>query len=102
MNPIFQRLLLAGYAVAQGSGILSTRLGRRALDFACDFYKARWEAWRIDLLRPLVAPGPLVIDVGANVGFFTRRFAAWTGPAGRVLAIVPEQVNFDRVLATTS
>lgn len=102
MNPAFQRLLLSGYAVAQRSGILSTRLGRIIFGFAYDFYKAGWEARQIDLLRPLVSPGSLVIDVGANVGFFTRRFAAWTGPDGRVLAIEPERVNFERLRATTA
>jgi FkbM family methyltransferase len=102
MNPAFQRLLLSGYALAQRSGILSTRLGRGLFSFAYDVYKARWEAKRIDQLRTLVPPGSLVIDVGANVGFFTRRFATWVGPQGRVLAIEPERVNFDRLCASTA
>lgn len=39
------------------------------------------------------------MDVGANVGFFTRYFARWTGPTGRVLAIEPEARNFERLAA---
>jgi FkbM family methyltransferase len=38
-----------------------------------------------------------VIDVGANVGFFTTRFAHKVGPAGRVLAIEPEDLNLRRL-----
>ena len=44
-----------------------------------------------------VIPGTVVVDVGANIGFFTDRFARWVGPDGRVLAIKPEAVNFARL-----
>ena len=102
MNPAFQRLLLSGYALVQRSGMLSTRPGRWLFGLAYDFYKARWEARRIDRLQALVPPGSLVVDVGANVGFYTRRVARWVGPQGRVLAIEPEQVNFDRLCTSTA
>jgi FkbM family methyltransferase len=41
-----------------------------------------------------VPDGAVAIDVGANVGFFTIRFARWVGAAGRVIAIEPERRNF--------
>ena len=34
-----------------------------------------------------------MIDVGANIGFFTVRFAAWVGSGGCVIAIEPEAEN---------
>lgn len=44
--------------------------------------------------RMALAPeGSCVVDVGANVGFFAKRFARWVGPEGRVVAIEPERAN---------
>lgn len=37
----------------------------------------------------LVGPGDWVIDVGANVGHYTKRFSELAGPSGRVLAFEP-------------
>ena len=58
-------------------------------------YKKYFEAGPIDRLREFVPPGSVVIDVGANVGFFSLRFADWVGSTGRVIAIEPEQHNYD-------
>lgn len=41
------------------------------------------------LLRQLVQPGMVVLDVGAHVGYFTRLFSRWTGASGRVIALEP-------------
>jgi len=40
-----------------------------------------------------------VIDVGANIGYFTLPFARRVGPQGRVIALEPEAVNFTRLSA---
>jgi FkbM family methyltransferase len=66
--------------------------GRRVFLFAYRLYK-RTEARDLPALEALVARGSTVIDVGANVGYFTRRFAAWVLPGGRVLALEPEAQN---------
>ena len=42
--------------------------------------------------------GSLVIDVGANVGFFSLRFAKWVGDTGKVIAIEPEDRNYDSLI----
>lgn len=41
----------------------------------------------------LLRPGQTVIDVGANVGYFTMISASRVGPAGHVLAIEPNPAN---------
>ena len=43
----------------------------------------------------ILHPGDTVIDVGANVGFLTREFAALVGRHGRVFAFEPDPTTFD-------
>lgn len=92
-----QSALLKFYGVARKLGVLSNGPGARAFEVAYDFYKEFFEAASVTQLRSLVRPESVVIDVGANIGFFTRRFAKWTGPAGRVIALEPEGANFRRL-----
>src|SRR5437588_5448029 len=58
-------------------------------------YKQYFEAGPIDRLAEFVPNRSLVIDVGANVGFFSLRFAKWVGDGGRVISIEPEDRNYN-------
>ena len=91
---VMQRLLLAVYKGVCRTGLMSTRLGRGVFLAAYERYKGVWDADHLEALAKLVRPGATVIDVGANVGFYTRRFAEWVRPGGEVIAIEPEEVNF--------
>jgi FkbM family methyltransferase len=62
-------------------------------------YKQYFEAGPIDRLREFVPSGSLVIDVGANVGFFSLRFAKWVGDDGKVISIEPEDRNYDSLIS---
>jgi FkbM family methyltransferase len=64
-----------------------------------DAYKLHFEAGPIDRLREFVPVGSLVIDVGANVGFFTLRFAEWVGEHGKVISIEPEDRNYANLVS---
>jgi FkbM family methyltransferase len=44
-------------------------------------------------VQRVVAPGWTVVDVGANIGYFTLLFCRAVGPAGRVLAFEPDPDN---------
>ena len=55
--------------------------------------------WRF---RKLLAPGMTVIDVGANIGYFTLLAARCVGPWGRVIAIEPHPVNHALLSATVA
>lgn len=45
-----------------------------------------------------IAPGDLVIDVGAYLGTFTLRAAQRVGPQGRVIAFEPDRVTHDALV----
>jgi len=61
-------------------------------------YKSHFEAGPIERLREFMPSGSTVLDVGANVGFFTLRFARWIGD-GEVIAIEPEEKNYRTLIA---
>jgi FkbM family methyltransferase len=44
-----------------------------------------WEPWNTSLLRSLLKPGDIVVEVGANFGFFTILAATLVGKAGKVV-----------------
>jgi FkbM family methyltransferase len=46
-----------------------------------------------NLVRSLLAPGMNVVDVGANIGYYTLMFAQVVGPEGRIVAIEPSPEN---------
>ncbi|TAD91075.1 MAG: FkbM family methyltransferase [Bacteroidetes bacterium] len=41
------------------------------------------------IIRQFIKPGHTVIDIGANLGYYSLPFAKLVGPAGRVLAVEP-------------
>lgn len=88
-----QSIMLGAYRVLFARGLLRFAWGRRLFLALYELYKSTFEAGLIGGLRGYAPPGALVIDVGANVGFFTLRFARWIGPSGRVIAIEPEAAN---------
>lgn len=52
-----------------------------------------WEQEEAAWLRDVVRPGAAVLDVGANVGYFTLLVAQLVGPDGAVVAVEPEPGN---------
>lgn len=48
-----------------------------------------WEMWLTELLATLVRPGMTVVDVGANLGYFSLLMADLVGPGGQVHAFEP-------------
>jgi FkbM family methyltransferase len=46
------------------------------------------------LILDKIKPGDTVLDIGANIGYFTLLFAQKAGPTGRVYAFEPSPENF--------
>lgn len=58
-----------------------------------------WEPEMHRILDRFLARGMTVLDIGANIGYETRRCAARVGSAGRVIAIEPEPANYSLLCA---
>ena len=97
-----QRAFLFVYKLVASSGLLSASWGRTLFERAYLLYKYKLEARALSQLEYFVAPGSIVVDVGANIGSFTMQFAQWTGPLGLVYAIEPEPFNFSRLTQNLS
>ncbi len=80
------------------TGFLSNSWSRSLFLTTYDWYKLFVEAGNIQSLRNYVKSGEVVIDIGANVGFFTKRFARWVSDGGFVIAAEPETSNFRQLL----
>lgn len=52
-----------------------------------------YEKLETQFLRRRLGPGMTVVDIGANVGYYTAMFAHAIGPDGRVIAFEPEPDN---------
>jgi FkbM family methyltransferase len=97
VSRFIQTCLLKIYAYVSRTGILSTSAGRALFLAAYNCYKLFVEARNVHALKSYVRPHEVVIDIGANVGFFTKRFARWVSGGGFVIAIEPETTNFERL-----
>jgi FkbM family methyltransferase len=68
----------------------------QGIDFAIylgNIYERRTKA----ALRKLVAPGSLVLDIGANIGAHALNLAQLVGPDGRVIAFEPTDYAFRKL-----
>lgn len=54
-----------------------------------------WERGTTRLFEDIIQKGMVVLDVGANIGYFTLIAAKLVGEEGKVFAFEPEPYNFD-------
>ena len=65
-----------------------------------EFFQSGYELVRVSEIRKAVKEGNTVIDIGANIGYFTVLLANLVGPKGKVYAFEPDPRNF-RLLQRT-
>ncbi|MCC9596342.1 MULTISPECIES: FkbM family methyltransferase [unclassified Rubrivivax] len=99
MNPHTQRFKWRAYAAGlkaleRTEGLVDARLrsGEVFQVPAHDYAGARlaltgqWEPTVTAVIRHLLRPGDVFVDVGANFGYYSIAAARWVGPQGRVFA----------------
>ena len=64
-------------------------------------YKMLTDRMERKIIRRLVKPGDCVLDIGANIGFYTRYFSRLVGPAGEIHAFEPDAAHFQRLTQRT-
>jgi FkbM family methyltransferase len=87
------------FALAAKLGIQRLPMFERIFLVLYAGYKRHFEAGPIERLQEFIPDGSLAIDVGANVGFFSLRFARWVGSGGEVISIEPEDRNYQTLIA---
>jgi len=65
---------------------------------ALDLY-GEYSNGEVDLFRQLIAPGSIVLDIGANIGPHTLAFTQIVGSSGTVLAFEPQRILFQILCA---
>lgn len=57
-------------------------------------YRGLYERAELDVVRSLLDPGDLAVDVGANAGLYTGVFSALVGTSGKVVSFEPHPNAF--------
>jgi FkbM family methyltransferase len=70
--------------------------------FRLELLTGKHEVETMAQVERLVEPGMVILDVGAHVGYYTRRFTDLVGTAGRVLAFEPHPRIFATLQANTA
>ena len=55
----------------------------------------KYEPYLTKLMLSKISEGSVVLDIGANIGYYTVLFAEKTGKTGKVIAIEPDPINFE-------
>jgi FkbM family methyltransferase len=64
-------------------------------------YKEISDRRKILVLKSAVKPGMTILDIGANIGFYTKLFSKLVGKHGKVYAFEPDDLNFKYLQVTT-
>ncbi|MCX6273644.1 MAG: FkbM family methyltransferase [Bacteroidetes bacterium] len=65
-------------------------------------FKNKKDKRNLQLIRTVIEPGNIILDIGANIGFYTKFFAECTGGSGQVYAFEPDVTNFTHLKTTLS
>ncbi len=56
----------------------------------------------IAVFKRLIKPGDVIVDAGANIGFYSGMFCELAGNSGRVFSFEPDEKNFAKLKETLS
>jgi len=61
--------------------------------------KNRTDKREIEVIRAYLKPGHTVLDIGANIGFYSQMLSDIVGSSGMVYSFEPDKQNFERLKA---
>ena len=99
MKPL-KPLYKIGYRMGQACAGLLTRATRfhtsqeDPLRSRMRLLTRTYEADTVELVRKITRPGMVALDIGANVGYYTRLLSTLVGSSGHVLAFEPHPRSF--------
>lgn len=64
-------------------------------------FKLKNDAVEINLLQSIIKPGNIVLDIGANIGFYAKLISKMVGKSGRVHCFEPDKKNFNYLINNT-
>jgi FkbM family methyltransferase len=65
-------------------------------------FKKKQDAFELSLLKKYIRPGDVILDIGANIGFYARILAQLTGPHGKVHCFEPDKKNYAHLQKNTA
>jgi FkbM family methyltransferase len=65
-------------------------------------FKDKQDAFEIELLEKYIHKGDVVVDIGANIGYYARILSTLAGPKGSVHCFEPDLINFGHLKKYTS
>lgn len=65
-------------------------------------FKRNQDKHEIELLRKYIKKGNIVLDIGANIGFYTKILSELVGETGRVYAFEPDKKNYSYLQQNTT
>ncbi len=87
---------------------LSIRIGHFLYTYAFPVYnvvypifKNKQDADEIGYLKKIIAPGDLILDIGANIGFYSKILSKCTGKYGKVHSFEPDPMNYQHLKNNT-
>lgn len=83
---------LPEYVYFEGQKIFILRNGPVSVNL---FYRGIWEENETRLVKNEIHIDDIVLDIGANIGYYTLIFANLVGPGGKIFSFEPEPTNFN-------
>ncbi|MES2680454.1 MAG: FkbM family methyltransferase [Bacteroidota bacterium] len=71
-------------------------------NFSYSRFKLKNDAFEIEILKKTIQPGSYVLDIGANIGFYSKILSSVVGEKGRIFCFEPDKVNFGYLKKNTT